>query len=147
MSIAMKKILSAVFLLILGIFQLNLFLPARLALADSSLLNTQEGFKGNEIPGAFGNKQPDDIRYTLARIINIVLSLLALIFLVLVLIAGFKYMTAAGNEDKVKESLKQITQAIIGLIIILMAWGITYFILVRLRAVASGKTNYLYGPF
>lgn len=107
-----------------------------------NLLKTQEGFKGNEIQAAFGNDKPDDIRLTIVRFIMISLSVIGVIFVILLVFAGFKYMTAAGNEDKIKDSLKQITQAVIGLVIILSAWSISYFILLRVRAAIFG-TNYL----
>ena len=68
---------------------------------------------------------------------------LGIIFLVLLIIAGFKYMTASGNEEQVKSALKHITQAVIGLVIVLSACGISYWILIRIRAAITG-TNYLY---
>ncbi|MDD3285612.1 MAG: hypothetical protein PHG95_03180 [Patescibacteria group bacterium] len=143
MSTTIKKTLSVIFFLFLSFLQIGVFLPLRPAVADTSLIDSQEGFKGKEIQAAFGNDTPDDIRITMVRIIMIVLSVLGVIFLSLLLFAGFKYMTAAGNEDKVKEAVKQITQAVIGLVIILSAWGISYFILLRIRAAITG-TNYLY---
>lgn len=143
MSTTIKKTLSALFLLFFGLLQIGLFWPPQAAIADSSLINSQEGFKDKEIQAAFGNDTPDDIRITMVRIIMIVLSTLGVVFLALLLLAGFKYMTAAGDEEKVKEAIKQITQAVIGLVIILSAWGISYFILLRVRAAITG-TNYLY---
>lgn len=142
MRINVKKFLSFFFLIAFSF--LPLLLPANMVSADENLLNTQEGFKNNEVQSAFGNEAPDDIRYTIVRFINISLLFLSVIFLVLVLIAGFRYMTAAGNEDQVKTAVKQITQAVIGLVIVLSAWGISYWILRRVEAVTSNATNYLY---
>jgi hypothetical protein len=138
MRSSIKKSLSFVFLLFLFTFLFNMTLSAPV-FAQGNLLDGQTGI--DDVKKVFG--EPEDIRITIAKIINIILSLLAAIFLILVIIAGFKYMTAAGNEEKVKESIKQIQQAVIGLIIILMAWGITRFIMIRLLAAASGQ-NYLY---
>lgn len=138
-----KKLLSLSFLLSLFFFQFGVLGLAPQALADNSLINSQEGFQSGEVQQAFGNQAPQDIRYIAARIINIVLTLLGIIFLILLITAGFRYMTAGGNEDQVKASIKQITQAVIGLVIILAAWSITYFIIVRLRAASFG-VNYLY---
>lgn len=64
----------------------------------------------------------------IARIIRIVLSLLAIIFLVLTIVAGFRWMTAAGNEEAVKKAQATIKMAVIGLVIILAAYSITYFV-------------------
>ncbi|MFA5163723.1 MAG: hypothetical protein WC441_04380 [Patescibacteria group bacterium] len=96
---------------------------------------------------AYGQSQPEDVRVTVVKIINTVLLFLALIFLVLVLISGFKYMTAGGNEQKVSEALGYIKNATIGLGIVLMAWAISFALLVRLRAITTGQTSYLYGPW
>lgn len=68
------------------------------------------------------------IEVLVAKIIQIVLGLLAIIFLVLTILAGFRWMTAAGNEEEVKKAQATIKATIIGLVIILAAYAITYFI-------------------
>jgi hypothetical protein len=42
--------------------------------------------------------------------------------------AGYKYMTAGGNEEKTREAIDSIRRGIIGLIIIVSAYAITYFV-------------------
>ncbi len=69
--------------------------------------------------------------------ISLVLSLLATIFLVLMVIAGFKWMTAGGNQEVISKSGKSIKEAIIGLIIVLAAYSITWFIFSQLE-IAGG---------
>ena len=69
----------------------------------------------------------------IAELISFVLSLVGVIFLVLIIYAGISWMTAGGNEDQAKKALGTITQAASGLIIIVLAYAITYFILQRLR--------------
>jgi hypothetical protein len=44
-------------------------------------------------------------------------------------VAGFKWMTAAGNEDAIESAKSIMTAAVIGLIITLLAWAISYFVL------------------
>lgn len=63
-----------------------------------------------------------------ASIIKIALSFLGIIFLVLIIIAGFNWMTAGGNEEQIKSAQSRIKNAVIGLVIVLMAYAITYFI-------------------
>ena len=47
----------------------------------------------------------------------------------MILIGGFQWMTAAGNEEKVEKAKKIISAAIVGLIIILLAWAIVNFVI------------------
>ena len=65
-------------------------------------------------------------------VIQIVIGLLGLIFIILIIIAGFKWMMANGNEEEVKKSLRIIKESIIGLIIILSAWSLWTFIFQKL---------------
>lgn len=67
-----------------------------------------------------------------AQIIRIALSFLAVIFLVLIVMAGFKWMTAGGNQDDIKKSTATIKNAVIGLIVVIAAYTITYFIFKQL---------------
>ncbi|MFA7087868.1 MAG: hypothetical protein WC146_00815 [Patescibacteria group bacterium] len=69
-----------------------------------------------------------DIGILAASIIKTILGLLGIVFLALIIMAGFKWMTAGGNEEQIKKSRETITNAVIGLIIVLAAYAITYFI-------------------
>ncbi len=81
-----------------------------------------------EETAATGNLSDVGVGNIVAQGIKIVLSLLAIVFLTLTIIAGFKWMTAAGNEDQIKSATSTLKAAIIGLIIVLSAYAITFFI-------------------
>ena len=70
-----------------------------------------------------------DPRQTISRIIKIGLGFLGSIAVILIVLAGFKWMTAAGNEDKIAESKKLMSAAVVGLVIILMAFALTSFVI------------------
>lgn len=123
MIISRKHIFSFIFL---TIFSLILIPTTGPALADASLLNSQTGVV--EVSSVYGNNNLD-IRIIIARIIVIVLQFLAVIFLGLTIFAGFRYMTAAGNEEQTKKAVSQITNAVIGLVIVLASWALTTYIL------------------
>lgn len=80
----------------------------------------------------------DDIRIIAARLIRVVLGLLGIIALVIIIAAGFRWMTANGDEEKVTESRKQLTNAVIGLIIILASFAIATFIISQLEFATTG---------
>src|SRR3989344_4954423 len=63
----------------------------------------------------------EDIRVIIGRIIRAVLGLLGVIAVGLIVYAGFLYMTAGGNEDRVATAKKIMINAVIGLAIILSA--------------------------
>lgn len=70
-----------------------------------------------------------DPRQTVARIIKVALGFLGSIAVILIVLAGFKWMTAAGNEDKIAESKKLMAAAFVGLVIILAAFALTNFVI------------------
>ena len=80
-----------------------------------------------------------DPRIIVARVINIALLFLGVIAVGLVIYAGFLWMMSGGNEEKIEKAQSILKNAVIGLVIILSAWGIVSFILNRLLgATGSG---------
>ena len=72
-------------------------------------------------------------------LINLALSFLGMIAVIVILIGGFKWMTAGGNDEKVGEARKWIFSGIIGLAIVLSAWAISKFVIQQLaQATGSG---------
>lgn len=63
-----------------------------------------------------------------AQVINAVLGFLGVIFLGLMIYGGFIWMLARGNDDEVQKAQGTIRSAIIGLVIVLASYGISYFI-------------------
>ena len=76
---------------------------------DSSTSNTVEGLVGN--------------------IILTLLSFVGVLFLALIIFGAITWMTAEGNDDKVKKATTIITNSVIGLVITLSAYAISYFLI------------------
>jgi len=74
----------------------------------------------------------------MATAIKAFLGLLGIIFLVLIIYAGYTWMTAQGEEEKVTRAKETLQRAIIGLIIIVAAYSITYFVFSNLPGGGSG---------
>jgi hypothetical protein len=88
-----------------------------------SMLNaiaTDGGYKEASIPNVAG------------LVIRAALGLLGVIFIVLMIVAGFKWMSAGGDEKEVEDAQKYIKRAIIGLVITLSSWAIWEFVASRL---------------
>lgn len=63
----------------------------------------------------------------LSGVILTILSLLGVIFLIMILYAGIRWMTAGGREEVLSKAKDSIKQAIIGLLIVAGAYAISWF--------------------
>lgn len=81
----------------------------------------------------------NDPRELATRIIQILMGLLGIIAVVLILVGGFKWMTAMGNEDKVAEAKKLLGAGVIGLLIVLAAWALAMFVISRFLYATGGE--------
>lgn len=88
-------------------------------------------------PSASLGLSKGDLVSTVVNIILWVLGILGLVAVIMILIGGFRWMTAGGNEEKVETAKKILTAAIIGLIIVLLAWAIVTFALGTLNNTAN----------
>jgi hypothetical protein len=111
-------------LAILSFLVLPLFtMPALAQSGDTFGINSvNTGINGS----LNGNADP---RTLIGRIINLALSFLGVIAVGIILLGGFKWMTAGGNEEKTTEAKQLLGAGVIGLIIILASWAIATFII------------------
>ena len=91
--------------------------PARL------LINAGESAGYDTVGGSQG---PSSM---VGSIIYASLGLLGTLFLVLIVYAGYLWMTAGGEEQQIEKAKSYIKNSVIGLIIVLAAFGITRFVL------------------
>ncbi len=132
-----KKQLLASTLLFGVLFAFSLCLPQSVFAQDTSL-----GLSGI---GENVNLGQLDLRTVIARIIQVVFGVLGMVLLVIILYAGWLWMTSQGDEEKIMEAKNIIKNATIGLAIMLMAFSIASFI-IRLLGDATGtRTSSLTG--
>lgn len=123
-------------------------LAASLALSTALLLpmiagasGTVESGIGDQLieaaRGAGAERQEAQLEVVVARIINVSLSLIGIVLVALLVYAGWLWMTAAGEEEKITKAKGIIRSAIIGLIIVLAAYAISRFVIGRLIAATS----------
>lgn len=139
MLITKKKFLFSSLMLILGVLQISMLSGIMPVKADDTLLNSQPLLTqvGNNTYGA----NPKDIKVVAIDIINLALSFLALAILILFFMAGYRWMMAGGNQDAIKKAKSQMINAVIGLVIVLSAWGISVYILKTAQCVTTSNTN------
>ncbi len=94
-----------------------LLLPASVLAAglDPALIPVPAGLPGDSATTASG---------TILRYTNIALSLVGIIAVAFLIYGGFRYITSAGNEEAAEGGKKIITNAIIGLVVIIFSYVI-----------------------
>jgi hypothetical protein len=96
-----------------------------------------DGYDGDTFASTAGLGDADLVD-TIAQIIRIALGFLGIIAVVIILLGGFKWMTAGGNDDKVKDAKKLIYSGIIGLVIVLTAYAIASFVIDSIITATAG---------
>lgn len=116
------------------------FLPLKQSLAISegtpsqwlpAVSNNGLGQIGNTAYNVPVSGAPKDIRAIAANLINVLLGLLGTVFIILIIAAGFIWMTAAGNPEKVKKAINLMAMGAIGLLIIIAAFAISLYVTSR----------------
>lgn len=87
--------------------------------------------------------QEGDIGSITGQVINTALQLVGIIFLGLMVYAGYLWMTAAGEESQIDKAKKIVTSAIIGLVLTMSAYAITTLVTSRF---SSGQQEINEGP-
>jgi len=131
----MKKWLIGIMSLVwaLGLMSLS---PATVSAQTSNLDvwgNTQNSYANIGL----SDTDPRDV---VANVIQVVLGFLGTIAVVLIIVAGFQWMTAAGSEDKIAKAKKIMTAAVIGLVIVLMAYALSTFVINAIISATNPST-------
>jgi hypothetical protein len=119
-----KIILSSLFFLLF--FSSVFFSVAKCQAQDAlSGLETTAG----EVT-AFSSQNPGEnfISTAAGKIIGTALSFVGVLFLILMIMAGITWMTAAGNDQQTKKAKDLLVSSIIGIIIVFAAYAITAFV-------------------
>lgn len=127
-----KKISAAIFILI---FLLNFtsLMNVHITRADIYEGALNQMIALSKTSGYSSDGEPTaEIEEIVAHIIEYVLSFLGVIFICLIIYAGFLWMTASGDSEKITKAKSILINAIIGVIIVLSAYVITAFVLSRL---------------
>lgn len=97
----------------------------------------------NDIAPTIGYTAGEDmpIEYYIGMILSVAFSLMGLIFLILTIYAGINWMTAQGNTSQIDKAKNTIVKAIVGLVICLSAYAITYFVMNVFEGTPQVKTT------
>ena len=80
-----------------------------------------------------------DLAIIAGKIVSIVIGFLGVIAVIIILIGGFKWMTSGGDSEKIKSARQLMTNGIIGLVIIVLAYAIASFVIDKLQIITSSS--------
>jgi hypothetical protein len=87
------------------------------------------------------NKACEDIKQSPAanklvkEIINIFSAVIGIVAVIMIMVAGFRYVTSGGKDDAVKSAKNTILYAVIGLVVVALAQIIVHFVLSKVSQV------------
>lgn len=123
----MKKIL--VITAFIALFFASTFLIAEAATTKPYDFNKDSGISelgAKTELSAGGVSSPEEY---IGIFLTLLFSFLGIIFFILTIYAGINWMTAQGDAAQVTKAKETLIRAIVGLVIALAAYGITYFVM------------------
>jgi len=138
MKAAHKKIFSALVLSMLFGFAL---VPLQAgAITSPSAESTDFNVAGtNTFQGFNVGNVAADPRDVIKRIINVVMGFLGMIAVLIILFAGFRWMTAGGNKENMEKAQQLLVNGIIGLVIVFSAWTVAWFAVNTIKVNVGGQ--------
>lgn len=122
------------------VFSLGVAAPLAHAadVSDAVLGGTTETNKLiTKLRGTADIKSPGEVVF---KVVEVILGLLGIVAVIMMMYAGFLWLTAGGEEDKATKGRTILFQAVIGLIIILASYTVTYFVLRQLSIAVTGQS-------
>jgi len=126
-----KKGVFALFLLLTVLYFSPLPVMAQNA-ADSAINMLDQTVK----PAIDPATQPT-VPELMAFWVTLILSIVGVLFLILVIYGGITWMTAGGNEEKVKKATNILTKSVIGIFTIILAFIFTNYVVFKLIGVIN----------
>jgi len=115
-------------------------LAVLLVIANIAIINPFTAHAAGDLYGlnTSVNKAPDlktdsTLPQITGAIINYAFGLLGTVFMIVILLGGYKWLTSMGNEEKVQAAKHLISMGIYGMIIIFLAYAISYAVIYGLE--------------
>jgi len=137
MKVTKKKIIFA----FLTICFLTILLSPQIILA-ADCTSADCALKGLDVTATnagFGAKEKRDIPTIIGEAINYIFGVVGVIFLTIILVGGYLWMTAGGNEEKVAKAKGFVINGVNGMIVIFLAYALVYVMLASLGGAIGSK--------
>lgn len=118
----------------------TIFLGALLLLPNYVLATAQEdALAGLTETSNSANLQEGDLPTTIGAGIGVLLSILGVVFLVIVIYGGLLWMTAGGEEAKVKKGKTMLIEGVVGLLICLSAYSFSIYVVGKITQAVGAQ--------
>lgn len=131
---------------IINLLVLILLLFASLLLVETTLADysaTKQVVDGLQVTSDQAGVTPAEgsgtIQAMRGKMINYLFGVVAIVFLTVILIGGYLWMSASGNEEGIKKAKAFILNGIFGLVVIFIAYGLVSLILWALDTATTGS--------
>ena len=114
-----------------------LWLPS-MALAQSNAVQQGLGAPGLQTMFGGGLAANQSLEQLIVNVIGLLLLFSGIIAVLFIIIGGFWYITAQGNDEQAEKGRKALTNAIIGIVIIAMAYAIIYVVQNTITGAVTG---------
>lgn len=117
--------MKSIRLLIYNIYLFTLAIP-NTVFAQKYTIENAEGFAEKAAKGA-GVEAPS-VEGIIGNLGRGALTFVGLLFFILMVYGGFKWMLARGNEEEVTKARKTVFAAMIGLFVVILGYALTLFV-------------------
>lgn len=118
------KIAAIVLLAVMLYAGLGLVMPA-IGQDEAPDILEELNYVGEQTPV----RHDTDLPSFIGRIIKFAVGLVGIVLVAILIYAGFLYATSAGNEKQLETAKKTMVYAVIGIIIVAIAWALTDFVI------------------
>ncbi|PIS32561.1 MAG: hypothetical protein COT39_03835, partial [Parcubacteria group bacterium CG08_land_8_20_14_0_20_48_21] len=87
----------------------------------------------------FGTRE---FREAIMAVINILMGFLGIVALIVILLGGFFWMTAGGNDDRIAQGRGYIIAGVIGLVIIFASYALITFVINSMIGVTGSTASF-----
>jgi len=122
----MKKKLYSLTALIIVLSVLFIYINSAVALDVTPNLDAARSSAG------YNAASENTVPQIIGQIVAIVLAFVGMIFFMMIIFSGVQWMTAGGNEEKVKQAKTRLFNSIMGLTFVVAAYFLTWLIKVTL---------------
>lgn len=133
-----KYINAKSLILILIVLVAGLALSVGLSVYETNIVSAQanlacDGLSPTTAGGscAAKNATEPNVGNTLSTVINLMSAVAGIISVIMIIIAGVKFMTSQGDAGKVASARSTVIYAVIGLVIVVVSQGFVFFVLDR----------------